>query len=494
MSKSWEQILGGYATNTLTEEEKRQLFEAALHDQQLFNVLADEEALKALLDDPEARQRILTSLQKSGNPQGTVPSHRLWLKWFRQPSSLAWAGSIAAMGLALIFGWQMEKDWGPLVQQEQDAERSLPEKKERDKNKEAFLSQQSQLEDQKPAVALAKKDEGPLPSELKPQSVLAPMPEADTDIAKSVDRLGQVQGGVEKEKRVKGEVLDSPSPRMQEQVSHAPDTFSEPSQPQVKPAVQPLAMPDSAEVAKPESATPTPVRELLTDQAVGEKLPPQPGALDLFYAELGPEEGADGHPARTDADEPIRKMEVSKPSIPNAKEKNSVSTQGERTGGEAVLRRAKGIRYSFVRETEDGDKEMAEGQQIPGDWRNVRLAIEPNETGFLYVMAPVGKGKWQQLEGMTLLKSTDNSDSGSVEAHQIVEFRLSAITNRMGKLVISSITVLLSPSPLENFGRWLGGNVDMSGLQIENTDDTVYVVQPGAIPDTPLRVDITLEE
>ena len=93
-----------------------------------------------------------------------------------------------------------------------------------------------------------------------------------------------------------------------------------------------------------------------------------------------------------------------------------------------------------------------------------------------------------------MLKSTDNSDSGSVDAHQIVEFRLSAITNRMGKLVISSITVLLSPSPLENFGRWLGGNVDMSGLQIENTDDTVYVVQPGAVPDTPLRVDITLEE
>ncbi len=45
MPKSWEQILGGYATDTLTEEEKRQLFEAALHDQTLFDTLADEEAL-----------------------------------------------------------------------------------------------------------------------------------------------------------------------------------------------------------------------------------------------------------------------------------------------------------------------------------------------------------------------------------------------------------------------------------------------------------------
>jgi hypothetical protein len=494
MSKSWEQIIGGYATDTLTEEEKRQLFEVALHDQTLFDALADEEALKALLADPEARQRTLASLQESGNPQETARSHTSWLRWFRQPSSLAWAGSIAAAGLALIFGWQMEKDWGSLIQQEQEAERSLSENKDGDKNEEVFRSQQAQLEDQKPAVALEKKDEGLLPSEVKPQSVLAPMPEADTHMAKSIDRLGQVQGALEEETQVKVEALDSSSPIMQEQVSQASDMVSESSEPQVTPAIQSLAMPDSAEVAKPESATPTRVREQLTDQAVREKSPPQPGALDLFYAELGPKEGADSHSARTDADDPTGKKGVSKPSIPNAKEKNRVSTQGERTGGEAVLRRAKGIRYSFVRETEDGDQEMADGQQIPGDWRNVRLAIEPNEAGFLYVMAPVGKGKWQQLEGMTLLKSTDNPDSGSVEAHQIVEFRLSAITNRMGNLVISSITVLLSPSPLENFGRWLGGNVDMSGLQIENTDDTVYVVQPGAVSGMPLRVDITLEE
>ena len=52
MSKSWEQILGGYATGTLTEEEKRKLFETALHDQTLFDALADEEALRVLLANP----------------------------------------------------------------------------------------------------------------------------------------------------------------------------------------------------------------------------------------------------------------------------------------------------------------------------------------------------------------------------------------------------------------------------------------------------------
>ena len=133
-------------------------------------------------------------------------------------------------------------------------------------------------------------------------------------------------------------------------------------------------------------------------------------------------------------------------------------------------------------------------QQITGDWRDVRLAIEPNESGSLYVLAPVGRGKWQQLEGRTRLERGDNPDDGNVKAYQIVEFGLGVITNIMGKLVISSITVLLSPTPLENFGQWLGGNVNLSELQIERTDDSVYVVRPGAVSEALLRVVITLEE
>jgi hypothetical protein len=150
MSKSWEQILGGYATDTLTKEEKRQLFEAALHDQTLFDALADEEALKALLADPNARQRILDSLQASGNPhKATIASARR-RSWFRQPSSLAWAGSIAAAGLALIFGWQMNKDWGSIVQQEQQAERSVSDDKKSDNDEVAFRAQPTPLDPKKP--------------------------------------------------------------------------------------------------------------------------------------------------------------------------------------------------------------------------------------------------------------------------------------------------------------------------------------------------------
>lgn len=43
-----EKLLGGFAADTLTPEEKQTFYTAALQDQQLFNTLADEQALKEL--------------------------------------------------------------------------------------------------------------------------------------------------------------------------------------------------------------------------------------------------------------------------------------------------------------------------------------------------------------------------------------------------------------------------------------------------------------
>ena len=52
-------LLGGYATDSLTEAERRVLFEAALQDQELFDELAGEQVLKEVLDEPGARQRLI---------------------------------------------------------------------------------------------------------------------------------------------------------------------------------------------------------------------------------------------------------------------------------------------------------------------------------------------------------------------------------------------------------------------------------------------------
>jgi hypothetical protein len=57
-------LLGGYATGTLTDEERNLLFSAALQDQELFDALADEESLRELLEEPATRQTLLEQLQR----------------------------------------------------------------------------------------------------------------------------------------------------------------------------------------------------------------------------------------------------------------------------------------------------------------------------------------------------------------------------------------------------------------------------------------------
>jgi hypothetical protein len=86
-----EKLLGGYATDTLTEEERRALFEAALSDQALFEALAGEEALKELLEDPRCRRQVEQALGEQ--PQGLIA--RL-AGWMRRPQAWALAGTLAA--------------------------------------------------------------------------------------------------------------------------------------------------------------------------------------------------------------------------------------------------------------------------------------------------------------------------------------------------------------------------------------------------------------
>lgn len=89
-----ERLLGGYATNTLTEPERQALFEAALEDQDLFNALQDEQSLRELLDDSASRAMIEQVLNES-RPAPTRG-------WFARPWAWGLAGCVAA-GLVLAF-------------------------------------------------------------------------------------------------------------------------------------------------------------------------------------------------------------------------------------------------------------------------------------------------------------------------------------------------------------------------------------------------------
>src|SRR5580700_1127561 len=57
-------LLGGYAANTLTEDERQVLFEAALDDQELFNALQNEDVLRELIEDPAARAAMRRGLER----------------------------------------------------------------------------------------------------------------------------------------------------------------------------------------------------------------------------------------------------------------------------------------------------------------------------------------------------------------------------------------------------------------------------------------------
>ncbi len=85
-------LLGGYATNSLTESERRALYDAALDDQELFNALQDEQALKDLLADPLSRAQVQRALM-------TQPAHARVPFWSRP---WTWGGVVGAVAASVL--------------------------------------------------------------------------------------------------------------------------------------------------------------------------------------------------------------------------------------------------------------------------------------------------------------------------------------------------------------------------------------------------------
>ena len=108
-------LIGGYATGSLTPQEQKLLFEAAVDDQALFDELMAEPDLKDLIDQPGARDRLLEALEtEPAAASGTYAPHPVSVamrsdslreapapRWYRRPATWAAAGALAA-ALALI--------------------------------------------------------------------------------------------------------------------------------------------------------------------------------------------------------------------------------------------------------------------------------------------------------------------------------------------------------------------------------------------------------
>jgi len=104
-----EKLLGGYATGTLTEAERKDLFAAALGHQEIFDALMDEEALRELLADPAAKSQLLAALAT------TVPKV---VPFWRRPAILGAAASLMLASIAGLAYLRSPQQGPPPLEQE----------------------------------------------------------------------------------------------------------------------------------------------------------------------------------------------------------------------------------------------------------------------------------------------------------------------------------------------------------------------------------------
>lgn len=108
MTEDVRKLLGGYATGTLSEEEKQALYAAALSDDELFAAMADEQALKDMLEDGAIRAQLL---QATENPRFSIAG--AFREWFERPKSKALTGT--AVVLLVLIGIRAVRETKPIA-------------------------------------------------------------------------------------------------------------------------------------------------------------------------------------------------------------------------------------------------------------------------------------------------------------------------------------------------------------------------------------------
>src|SRR6266567_1780744 len=102
-------LLGGHATNTLTDAERKVLFEAALDNQELFNAMQEEQALKDLLSDRVSREQVRQALTA---PPTAKRAAAWWSQWW------AWGSAASAVVAAILIVTIIK--WNPGTPQPQE--------------------------------------------------------------------------------------------------------------------------------------------------------------------------------------------------------------------------------------------------------------------------------------------------------------------------------------------------------------------------------------
>jgi hypothetical protein len=359
-----EKLLGGFAADTLTHEEKQQLYSAALHDQELFNTLADEQALKELLDDPVARRKLLEALQETRS--ATASGSPSWLDWLRRPVGLAWAGGFAGAALAVILGTKIYQEGL------REAARSVSHEETRSAAPPAPVPATPPInepglkaKDNATSATVSPRKEPQVGKMAKRETPATPKPPERQ--ARAVER--QEQDASRRE------------------VQPTTDKFGQSKEEAPAPTDQKLASTSAppASASIPESTQAPPGST--TDQAAS-----TPSARDLFY----------GASARPDTAEMAEDNElINKPSSESAQqtarpELKKGQSAAVKTEGIPSSAQPLGIRYSLVANgMSEPHRDRDAGSTNQASSRDLR--IEANQDGYLQVWGKVGTSQPQLL-------------------------------------------------------------------------------------------------
>ncbi len=405
-----EQLLGGFAADTLTPEEKQRLYQAALQDQQLFDALADEQALKELLTDPTVRRRLLHALHKTNPARSGSPA--TWLDWFRRPANLALAGGLATAVFAVALGTKIYQDSARQAARSAATEAPPP------------------ATPQLPAAVATRPAPSPTTeSETQSKETDSPAPPVSKkDALTDKSATGTVAVPSQPQDYRPADAAQEPSP----QTSRQAEARKQPETPIA-------TSPDRQPAAGAPAATP----EVKIAQAPARTAAPVAGtqpvsARALFYGET----------VRVDSDRKIQNNEraMNAPAESEApsnlfKRKLEGLSQLSKAAGPATPVKPLGLRYSFVVQNSDGQEQEVAAATAAASTTPVHITLEPNQDGYIQVWRNVGEANTQLL---LPLKETGRI-SMKIQAGQRQRLSLPADSG--------TVVVRLSPVPFGPISR-----------------------------------------
>src|SRR5262245_26988837 len=420
-----EKLLGGFAADTLTPEERKKLFTAALQDQQLFNALADEQELKELLADPAVRRRLLQALNQTG-PSGAASS---WLNWLRRPATLAYAGGLAVAVLAVVLSTKVYQE--SLRQATQSAREDV-----------------QPVSPPLPAPPASEPSQAPLTdTELKEKSQVAPA------VPEKKERL--------KDKSATREKTTATKPQVQSHLGSRDDLRLRSEQDGTRERGPAKALGKSAEdtmVSGSKQEANAPPRATAPEPTIMQEMAPAAGAQAagaraLFYGEapgssdismLLQEERAKQPYAQPapEANRPERKMDRLAPTSKAA----DVSTQVKPLG----------LRYSFVVQEENGRDREVDAITARQNSGQAYLTVEANQNAYLQI--------WKTGAGTPQLLFPEK-ESGQISM-RITGGQRQRLPLPTGS---DSITVRLSRMPFGPVSRQEAVMLGLSPNQIQET-------------------------